>query len=644
MNSSFPWWYATGAQLDENGTHFRVWANGRKSVSVVVDGKEHPLGGDASGYFSGYVAGAVDGDTYTFLVDGKGPLPDPASRFQPRGPHGPSQIVDASKFNWTDSSWRGMKLEGQIVYEMHVGTFTAAGTWQAAAQQLSTLADMGVGVLEVMPVADFSGEFGWGYDGVNLFAPTRNYGSPDDFRKFVDQAHALKLAVILDVVYNHLGPDGNYLRQFSEAYFTKEHETDWGAAINFYGEHSEPVRDFYLCNAAYWIKEFHLDGLRLDATQSIYDHSKDHILAAIGRAARKAGEGRDILLVGENEPQEVRLIRSEGEGGYGLDALWNDDFHHSAMVAATGKREAYYMDYLGTAQELMSAMKYGFLYQGQWYAWQKKRRGTPTFGTKPAAMVAFLQNHDQVANSGRGLRLHELTSPGIYRALTALTLLAPSTPMLFQGQEFAASTRFLYFADHEPELAKQVRQGRADFLSQWRSLALGEVKCDDPSSRSTFESCKLDFSERKSHAGVYALHKDLIQLRKTEKVFARQDRNFDGAVLGPDRFVLRFFCEDHKDDRLLVVNLGRDLMFNPSPEPLLAPPEQAAWSVLWSSDSPKYGGNGTPALDSYLNWIIPAQCAVVLEAIAVAKPIPTMKRDALQHPKDKSTKGGRGNS
>jgi maltooligosyltrehalose trehalohydrolase len=656
MNSPFPWWYATGAQLDENGAHFRVWANGRRSVSVVVDGKEHPLSGDPSGYFSGYVAGAADGDAYTFQVDGKGPLPDPASRFQPRGPHGPSQIVDASKFNWTDGSWRGIKLEGQIVYEMHVGTFTTAGTWQAAAQQLSALADLGVTVLEVMPVADFTGEFGWGYDGVNLFAPTRNYGTPDDFREFVDRAHALKLAVILDVVYNHLGPDGNYLPQFSEAYFTKEHETDWGAATNFYGEHSEPVREFYLCNAAFWIKEFHLDGLRLDATQNIYDHSKDHILAAIGRAARKAGEGRGVILVGENEPQEARLIRSQAEGGYGMDALWNDDFHHSATVAATGKREAYYMDYLGTAQELMSAVKYGFLYQGQWYAWQKKRRGTPTFGTKPAAMVAFLQNHDQVANSARGLRLHELTTPGIYKTLTALTLLAPSTPMLFQGQEFAASTRFLYFADHKTELAKQVLQGRADFLSQWRSLALGEVGYDDPSSRSTFEKCKLDFAERKSHGETYALHKDLLQLRKAEKVFARQDRNFDGAVLAPDAFVLRFFCEDHKDDRLLVVNLGRDLVFNPAPEPLLAPPEQGAWSVLWSSDSAKYGGNGTPALDSDLNWIIPAQCAVVLQPIAALKPTATLDtivtvhagnqatKKATSQTTNQTTKGGSGNS
>jgi maltooligosyltrehalose trehalohydrolase len=615
MNSPFPWWYATGAQLDENGAHFRIWAPGHRKISLSIAGVEHSLTADAPGYFSGYVTGAKNGETYTLTVDGEGPFPDPASRFQPSGPHGPSQIVDATKFQWTDRAWRGVKLQNQILYEMHVGTFTPEGTWRAATEQLSALADLGVTVLEVMPVADFVGEFGWGYDGVNLFAPTRNYGGPDDFRKFVDRAHALKIGVILDVVYNHLGPDGNYLSHFSQAYFSKQYETDWGAAINFDGENSTPVREFYLCNAAYWVKEYHLDGLRLDATQNIYDKSKDHILAAIGRAARKAGAGRDIILVGENEPQEVQLLRGETEGGYGLDALWNDDFHHSAMVAATGKRDAYYMDYLGTAQELVSAVKYGFLYQGQWYSWQKKRRGSPTFGTKPAAMVAFLQNHDQVANSARGQRLHELTSPGTYKALSALMLLAPSTPMLFQGQEFAASSRFLYFADHKPELAKQVLKGRAEFLSQWRSLALAEIRYDDPAFRETFENCKLNFSERRAHGEIYALHKDLIGLRNTEEVFRRQDRDFDGAVLAADTFVLRFFCKDHRNDRLLVINLGRDLTFNPAPEPLLAPPEQSAWSVLWSTDSAKYGGNGTPVLDSDLNWLIPAQSAIVLKAI-----------------------------
>jgi maltooligosyltrehalose trehalohydrolase len=615
MSETFPWWYPVGSQLDAEGAHFRVWASGRNKVSVVIGEKEHSLTAEDSDYFSAFIKGTKAGDHYAFLLDGEGPFPDPASRFQPLGPHRASQIVDSTRFRWTDQNWRGVSIEGQIIYEMHIGAFTSEGTWAAAIKQLPALADLGVTVLEVMPVSDFAGEFGWGYDGVNLFAPTRNYGSPDDFREFVNQAHAHKMGVILDVVYNHVGPDGNFLGEFSKDYFTKEFSTDWGEAINFSGRNSGPVREFYISNAAYWIKEFHLDGLRLDATQNIYDNRKDHILAAIVRACRKAAEARSIILVGENEPQHAQLIRPECRGGYALDGLWNDDLHHSAMVAATGKRDAYYTDYCGSAQELLSAFKYGFLYQGQWYTWQKKRRGSPTLGTKPAAMVVFLQNHDQIANSARGLRIHQLTSNEVYKALTAFILLAPGTPMLFQGQEFGASSPFLFFADHKPELAKMVRRGRAEFLSQWPSLALGEVAYDDPSSRATFDKCKLDFSERDSHLQWLALHKDLIQLRKTEPVLSRQDRNLDGAVLSPHAFVVRFFSDDHKQDRLLLINLGADLYFSPAPEPLLGPPENCTWSILWSSDSPKYGGNGTPPLDSELNWIIPGRSAVFLKPL-----------------------------
>jgi maltooligosyltrehalose trehalohydrolase len=615
----FPWWYPVGAQVDAGGAHLRVWANERSRVSVVCQSEpEVALVKDSSGYFSGYLAGARDGDLYSFRVDGEGPFPDPASRYQPNGPHGQSQLVDAHKFQWTDESWTGVNLERQIIYELHIGTFTPGGTWQSAIAQLPALAETGITVLELMPVADFAGEFGWGYDGVNLFAPTRNYGTPDDFRSFVDKAHALKIGVILDVVYNHAGPDGNYLPRFSEDYFSKKHQTDWGAAIRFDGQNCEPVRELYISNAAYWIKEYHLDGLRLDATQDIYDESEDHILAAVTRTCRKAAERRGVIVIGENEPQNVRLIRSESEGGYGIDAMWNDDFHHLAMVAATGKRDAYYKDYLGTAQELLSTVKHGFLYQGQWYVWQKQRRGTPVFGTKPAAMVTFLQNHDQIANSTRGSRLHELTAPGIYRALTALLLLAPSTPMLFQGQEFAASSPFLFFADHKPEVANLVRKGRAEFLSQWKSFDPELVKHSDPNSRPTFEKCKLNLSERESHKDSLALHKDLIELRNREAVFSRQERNFDGAVLSTDAFVLRFFSNDHQDDRIVMVNLGRDLDLSPAPEPLLAPLEDGEWGILWSSDSPKYGGDGTSALQADSNWIIPGHSALVLHPVRIS--------------------------
>jgi maltooligosyltrehalose trehalohydrolase len=447
---------------------------------------------------------------------------------------------------------------------------------------------------------------------VDLFAPTRIYGSPDDFRAFVDAAHRCGMGVLLDVVYNHVGPDGNYLTKFSDGYFTADHHTDWGEAINFYGKHSAPVREFYAANAAYWIKEFHLDGLRLDATQNVYDKSKDHILAEINRSARKAADSRGIIIMAENEPQDTKLIRSEKEGGYGFDGLWNDDFHHSAAVALTGSREGYFADYLGSPQELLSALKYGFLYQGQWYSWQKQRRGTSTLGINPAAMVTFLQNHDQIANSGRGWRIHKLCSYGQYKAMTAVCLLGPGTPMLFQGQEFAASSPFVFFADHSGDLAEKVRAGRAEFLHQWRRLATGQLTFDDPCSRETFEKCKLDLSEREKHADTYALHRDLLRLRKNEAVFSRQDGRFDGAILGPGAFVVRFFSEGYRDDRLLVVNLGVELHLNPSPEPFLGPPANTEWEVQWSTEDPHYGGNGTAPLDSELNWIIPAHAAVVL--------------------------------
>jgi maltooligosyltrehalose trehalohydrolase len=612
---AFPWWYPVGAEVFPGGVGFRVWANHAKRVAVSVRGREHDLQPEESGYFSLFVEDVTAGDLYSFHVGGQGPFPDPASRFQPQGPHGPSQVLDPRVFPWTDHDWRGVALRGQVLYELHVGTFTQEGTWNEAAKQLPELADLGIGILEVMPVCEFSGSFGWGYDGVDLFAPTRNYGSADDFRAFVDAAHRHGLGVILDVVYNHLGPDGNYLEKFSRDYFTQDHRTDWGPAINFYGQNCGPVRDFFSANAAYWIKEYHLDGLRLDATQSIYDESEEHILAVIGKSTRRAADPRNIVLVAENEPQEIKLVKPIARGGYGLDGLWNDDFHHSAMVAVTGVRESYYTDYLGSPQEFLSAFRYGFLYQGQWYSWQKQRRGTSTLGVPCWHLLTFLQNHDQVANSARGLRLRELTSHGRYKAITALWLLGPATPMFFQGQEFAASAPFVFFAEHDPPLAELVRKGRAEFLAQWRSLATGQLQFDDPCERATFEKCKLDFRERESHSADLALHRDLIALRKAEPLLAKQEQNFDGFILGPEALALRFFSPDFRDDRLLVVNLGAQLQLRSASFPLLGPPENTEWRVRWSSEDPRYGGNGTPLLDTEQGWIIPAQAAVFLRPV-----------------------------
>src|SRR5579862_4024545 len=368
------------------GTYFRVWAPKCKRVFVQFgegdlqqNGQEVDLTAEFGGYFSGHIQAAAPGMLYWFKLP-NGRFPDPASRFQPEGPHGPSQIIDPSQFSWHDRDWRGISRSGQVIYELHIGTFTATGTWAAAQQELPELAKLGITTIEVMPVAEFPGRFGWGYDGVDLFAPTRLYGRPDDFRRFVEGAHALGLGVILDVVYNHFGPDGNYLKNFSDTYFTDRYQNEWGEAINFDGEHCEPVREFFCANAAYWIDEFHLDGLRLDATQQMFDASPENIHIALVRSVRKAAGARSTFVVAENEPQNATLVRPVDQGGYGLDAIWNDDWHHSAMVALSGHAEAYYSDFKGSPQEFISAAKWGFLYQGQRSRWQKKTRGSAAFG------------------------------------------------------------------------------------------------------------------------------------------------------------------------------------------------------------------------------------------------------------------------
>ncbi len=611
-------------QPEAGGVHFRVWAPDHQSVRVIFEDKRPSLDLTAeedAGYFSAFSGEAAPGARYKYELDEKEVCPDPASRYQPDGPHGFSEVVDPRAFGWSDEAWAGVKLAGQAIYEMHLGTFTAGGNWRSAMEKLPYLRDTGLTLIEVMPVAEFPGKFGWGYDGVQPYAPASIYGTPDDMRAFVDKAHSLGLGVILDVVYNHLGPDGNYLPKFSAYYLTQKYKTDWGQAINFDGEQSGPVRHFFRENAAYWIREFHLDGLRLDATQDIHDESESHILAEIVDAARRAAAPRAIVLIGENEPQNTNLIKPVEAGGFGLDALWNDDFHHSAMVALTGKAEAYYTDYRGSPQEFISALKYGYLYQGQWYRWQKKRRGSSNLGLPRPGMVSFIQNHDQVANSARGQRARELSSPGVLKALTALTLLGPATPMLFQGQEFAASNPFLFFADHKPDLAQLIRRGRVEFLEQWRSLTLPEMKkcLVDPCSETTFTSSKLDFSELEKHQEWYALHRDLLKLRRQDPVFSLQgEHGLDGAVLSESAFVLRYFSADFQTDRLLVVNLGVDLAFNPAPEPLLAPPFSTRWKELWSSDDAAYGGCGTASLDGHENWRIPGNAAVALYPVTIS--------------------------
>jgi maltooligosyltrehalose trehalohydrolase len=617
---STPFQLSLGAlPVDGPRTRFRVWAPRRRAVDVCLyDGgtaKHLPLQPAGRGYFEA-THPVPAGTRYKYRLDGGDCFPDPCSRFQPEGPHGPSQVVDPKRYAWRDNDWRGIQRKGQVLYELHLGTFTPEGTYAAAAAKLPLLKELGVTTVELMPLHTFPGRYNWGYDGVTLFAPCAVYGTPEDLRRLVDEAHRLGLGIILDVVYNHLGPDGNYLAQFAQGYFNPKYPNEWGDPTNFDdGDAAGPSRDFFIQNACHWVAEYHFDGLRLDATQSLYDASPRHIVSELVEHVRAAASGRDVLIIGENEPQDVKVVTAPEDGGHGADSLWVDDFHHAARVAVVGRPEAYLMDYRGTAQELLACALRNSLYQGQYYGWQKKRRGSPLLHTPPEQVVFYLQNHDQLANTLRGERLHVLAGEPRMRALTTFFLLLPQTPMLFMGQEFFASSPFLYFVDHKDELQRLVQQGRDGFLSQFASAghALEAEDFHMPIGEEAFLRSKLDWSERERNSGALALHRDVLRLRREDPVFAAQERSrLDGAVLGPSALVLRYFGGEPEGDRLVLLNLGTGLDFNPCPEPLVAPPPGKNWRVLLSSEHACHGGMGTPPMEGDGRLHIPGQTALVL--------------------------------
>ncbi|HEY4059641.1 MAG TPA: alpha-amylase family glycosyl hydrolase [Kofleriaceae bacterium] len=604
-------------RANERGVQFRVWAPTHDRVTLVVESptpREVVLE-KAGGHHAVFVPGLEIGVHYRFrLGDSAALVADPASRFQPDGPFGPSEVIDPS-FAWTDQAWRGLPAHAHVFYELHIGTFTPTGTWAAAMEQLPFLAELGVTTLEVMPIAEFAGQHNWGYDGVNWFAPTQAYGRPEDVRAFVDRAHSLGLAVILDVVYNHFGPAGNTMFDWCPDY--RAGAGDWGDDLAFDTPRAAGMRELVISNAAYWIDEFHFDGLRLDATQAIKDQSGEHVIAALVKRARDVAGERRIVIVGENEPQDSALF------GMGVDALWNDDFHHTARVAATGLREGYLHDYKGTPQELLSATKRGFLYQGQLYPWQRNPRGTPVRHPRPAQFVQFLENHDQVANVGLGERLTDLSDPGTLRALTAMLLLSPAMPLLFQGQETGTRIPWLFFVDHAENLHAPIREGRAKFVAQFSRLATPEVQTvlRDPCVPETFRACVLDPTERDFSRPLPALHRDLLALRKAEMIIATaalDATRIDGALLGEHTFVMRYFGDDASDDRLLLVNLGRTFVEAVVPEPLLAPLRDQGWLTRWSSEHPSYGGHGTPTVFTHDRLSIPAHSAIWLAPDASA--------------------------
>ena len=615
-----PFQLTLGASFRGAGrTHFRVWAPRRRRVEVRVHTsgppRELPLEPTGRGYFEGTHAVAA-GSLYTYRLDGGEAFPDPCSRFQPQGPHGPSLVVDPSRHVWRDSGWTGLALKGQVLYELHVGAFTPEGTYAAAARKLPLLRDVGITTLELMPLHTCPGRFNWGYDGVQLYAPHPTYGSPEELRALVEEAHRLGLGVLLDVVYNHLGPDGNYLAQYAPGYFNPKYPAEWGEPTNFDdGEAAGPSRDFFVQNACYWVAEYHFDGLRVDATQSLYDASPRHIVAELTARVREAAGSRRVLVIGENEPQDVRLVRPPAEGGHGLDALWVDDFHHSAKVAVTGRSEAYLRDYRGSAQELLSCALRNSLFQGQYSLWQEKPRGTPLLRTPAPHVVFYLQNHDQLANALRGERLRQQAGGARARALTTFLLLLPQTPMLFMGQEFFASSPFLYFVDHEPRLQEVVRQGRDDFLAQFASArhALEEEGHRVPFGEEAFRRSTLDWEERERNPEAVAFHRDVLRLRREDPVFAAQElARLEGAVLSPRALVLRYFGGEREGDRLVLLNLGTELEVAPCPEPLLAPPPGNKWHTLLASEHVRYGGMGAPSVTETPLPRLPGQMALVL--------------------------------
>jgi maltooligosyltrehalose trehalohydrolase len=521
------WTPSLGAWPTTGGTAFRVWAPWNRHVAVVVEraggSESHPLAAGSDGTHAGVLPGVAAGDRYRYHLDHSRLLPDPASRYQSDGVHGPSEVVDPCAFAWTDLRWHGRELPDLVAYELHVGTLTEEGTFRAAMARLPEIAGLGATAIELMPLADFPGSRNWGYDGAAIFAPARCYGTPDDLRQLIDTAHGLNLAVLLDVVYNHFGPDGAYASSFSPYYFTERHHTPWGAALNFDGENSAMVRAFFIENACHWIHEYHVDGFRLDATHAIVDDSPRHFLAELTERVRHGAGNRPVLVIAEDDRNLNQLLTPPAAGGMGLDAVWADDFHHQSRRLLAGDAEGYFRDYSGSAGDLASTIRRGWFYSGQHSRHFGRVRGTDPAGLSPERFVFCLQNHDQIGNRALGRRLHHDVDLAAYRAASVLLLTAPETPLLFMGQEWAASTPFLYFTDHHPELGRLVTEGRrAEFrhFSAFSDPAARE-RIPDPQALSTFLSSRLRWDERTSepHASILRLYRALLELRRKDPAF-----------------------------------------------------------------------------------------------------------------------------
>ncbi len=506
------------------------------------------------------VESAGPGSDYGFVLDGSGPFPDPQSAWQPNGVHALSRLVDQTAFRWTDSAFQPAPLSAAILYELHVGTFTSAGTFAAAVEKLDHLVRLGVTHIELMPVAEFPGHRGWGYDGVGLFAPHHAYGGPQELKRLVDACHARGLAVLLDVVYNHLGPSGNYLGKFGP-YFTRRYSTPWGEAVNFDGAQSDAVRRYFCDNACLWLRDYHFDGLRLDAVDTILDNNAVPFLEQLGAEVRQlaAKLGRPLVLIAESDHNDPRLLWPPERGGFGLDAQWNDDFHHALHAWLTGEHAGYYADF-GAVSDLAKAFRNAYVYDGRYSGYRQRRRGRPPVGLGGHRFLAYAQTHDQIGNRARGDRLSQLVSTDRLKIAAALTLTSPFVPMLFQGEEWGASTPFQYFTDHpEPDLAKAIREGRRQ---EFAAFGWKPEDIPDPQAPQTFLRSRLNWDElsREPHAGLLEWHRQLIALRRREpallndRLEAVQTR-FDESAhwLTVERGPLTVIC--HLSDRAQLVPL-----------------------------------------------------------------------------------------
>jgi maltooligosyltrehalose trehalohydrolase len=536
------------------------------------------------------------GTLYRFVLEDGLAVPDPASRFQPADVHGPSEVIDPAGYAWGDDGWKGRPWEECVVYELHIGAFTQQGTFRSAIERLDYLAQLGITAIEIMPVADFPGDRNWGYDGVLIFAPDSSYGRPDDLKALVDAAHARNIMVFLDVVYNHFGPDGNYLPTYSPI-FTEHHKTPWGAAVNYDADGSGQVREFVIENAAYWIEEFHVDGLRLDAVHAIKDDSDIHILDEIASRVRGAAPHRQIHLVLENEENEAALLQRQAGMPLYYTAQWNDDVHHVLHAAATGETSGYYSEYAGDTEKLGRALAEGFAFQGELMAYRGSGRGEPSGHLPPTTFVSFIQNHDQVGNRAFGDRLTSFAPAQRVRAIASIYLLLPQIPMLFMGEEFGASQPFPFFAHFGPELADAVREGRRAEFAKFPEFQDPQKReaIPDPTSETTFKSAKLDWSEVKqgAHAEWLAFYRELLMIRRREIVPRLKEIPGNSAsyqVLGKGSVSVRWTMGDGSQLSLIANLSGERLSSAASQgrrlwsvgstgEGSLGP-----WGVVWSLD------------------------------------------------------------